>query len=191
MFSLIKGITLFLNNGDGQVFEIAEIIKFLSDEYNFIYINTGVDKFGISPLVKSVKSTPDKISDNIKDNLFKLDGVCIYIPQKLRDYKSIWNQLKEFENLYIIVICPEIYTYDVIPIDVVVFRQIYKLKQNPEWYNNLNFGKPPYHAQKMPDFDRYIFINSFTEDEFTLKSFKLSYIRDKKIDIFLDNSNDI
>jgi hypothetical protein len=190
MFNLIKGTTLFFSKGDGQIFEIAEIIKFLSDEYNFIYINTGVDKFGISPLVKSVKSNPEKISDNIKDNLFRLDGVCIYIPQKLKDYKLIWNQLKEFENLYIIVICPELYRLDVIPTDMVVFRQIYEVKDNPEWFKKMSFGGPPFNSQKIPDVDRYIFINSLTEDEFTLKSFKLSYIRDKKIDIFLDNNED-
>jgi hypothetical protein len=191
MFNLTKGITLFFNKGDGQVQEIGSLIDFLNQEYNFIFINTGVDKFGLSSLVKSIHSKPEELSDTIKNNQFRLNGVCIYIPQKLKDYNSIWNQLKEFENLHIIVICPDIHRLSVIPIDRVVFRQIYELKDNPKWFDQLNFKHPLNWATRLDQsIDRYIFVNSLTEDEFTLHSFKLSYIRDKKIDIFLDNDEE-
>ena len=191
MFNLIKGITLFLTKGDGQVGEIGELVKFFNEEYNFISLNFGVDKFGISPLVKSINATETNFIDKIKENSFRLDGIVINIPYKIKFYNKIWKQLKEFENLYIFIICPSIYRLDVIPYDMVVFRQIYELKDNPVWFEKLNLKGPPFYDQKNPSSDRYIFVNSLTEDEFTLESNKSAYIRDKKIDIFLDDSKDI
>ena len=186
MFNLIKGITLFLNKGDRQTQEIGNLIKFFNQEYNFICLSMGgIDKFGISPLIKSININENNLIEKIKENYFRLDGVAIYIPHKLKNYKKIWDQLKEFENLYIFIICPEIYRLDVIPHNMVVFRQIYTLKDNPEWFEKLIS-----YSSGNQKVDKYIFINTQTEEEFTLESNKISYIRDKKINIFLDNNED-
>ena len=37
--------------------------------------------------------------------------------------------------------------------------------------------------------DRFMYTDVSTGDSFTLESYKISYIRDKKIDIFLDNNS--
>ena len=175
----------------GEVNEISNLVKLYNEEFNFIFLNLGVDKYGISPLIKSIKSTEDNLVDTIKNNSFRLDGVVVYIPYKSNDFSKIWENLKQFDNLYIFVICQIGYKLDVIPYDNVVFRQIYTLKDNPKWFNQINFNGPPFYPQQIPDVDRYIFLNILNEEEFTLESNKLSYIRDKKIDIFLDNSKDI
>ena len=193
MINIQKGITLFLNNGDSQIQEVSNLVQFLNNEYNFICINTGVDKFGMSPLIRSINTKPEDISKTIKENSFRLEGVCIHIPQNLKeDYKMVWNQLKEYENLIIFVICPSAFRLDVIPHDMVVFREIFEIKQNPEWESRLSsFGAFLANKDSIGEIPRFLFEDVLTEEEFSLDNFKQTYIRDKKLDIFLDDSEDI
>jgi hypothetical protein len=189
MINIQKGITLFLTKEESQKSEVSGLVKFLSDEYNFISINVsttipaGTNKFGIS-------TQPEYISKAIKANSFRLDGVCLNIPPKLKYYKMIWNQLKEYENLIIFVICPSESRLDAIPHDTVVFRDIFEIINNPDW-NLTTFGS--FLANKDEDLDtpRFLFRNILTEEDFSLDNFKQTYIRDKKLDIFLDDSEDI
>jgi hypothetical protein len=104
----------------------------------------------------------------------------------------VWNQLKEYENLIIFVICPSTFRLDVIPHDMVVFREIFEIKQNPEWESRLSsFGAFLANRDSIGEIPRFLFMDVLTEEEFSLDNFKQTYIRDKKLDIFLDDSEDI
>lgn len=192
MFNLIKGLSLFLTKSDGQVQEVGKLFKFLNEDYNFLYLSFDTNLSHMKYIISGRYLTVNdgNLISTIKDNSFRLDGVVIHIPNKL-DYNKIWEGLKLFEHLFIIVICPYNSIMDVIPYDKVVFRQIHTLKDNPKWFEKINLTGPPFYSQKNPKEDRYIFVDSLTDEEFTISSYESSYIRDKKLGILLRKSDNI
>jgi len=189
-----KGITLFINNGDIATFDhIRSLVEFLGEEYNFLNINfSGPDKVGVTPHFKLVNANEDDLEEKISKNLFRLDGILIHIQRGLRDWNHFYDILKSHENLIIFVVCPNFLRLEAIPHERVVFRQIIEVGTNPDWYVS---PKSPVYGGNPRNMDfrikRFFFRNILTEEEFYLDDFKKTYIRDRKIDNFLDESDNM
>lgn len=185
-----KGITLFLNKMkiSESVSDIHSLMKFLEEEYNFLYLS--VDVLTVrSKDSRHYQVRLDEISKTVSENRFRLEALVVHIKDRPSSFDSIWDQILEFENLIVIVICDDRWRLEAIPETRVVFRQIIEIRENPDYiippsrWNTQNIL-----SDSGIQHERCIFSDILTEEEFTVSSFKKSYVRDKKIDNLLDNS---
>ena len=68
-------------------------------------------------------------------------------------------------------------------------RNFYEIKKTKD-VNNRNIGLGTISNFEELMIDRNIFVNISNDEEFTISQYKISYIRDKKIDILLDDDLD-
>lgn len=176
-----KGITLFLRK---KHFLPGKFLSFLSNEFNILVLNIKLDnlillKYDNIYKYKTIDIDEYQIDKAISENLFRLDILYLNVLTPIN-----WNSLYElllskYENLIVFICCEDRFKLDVIPSDKVIFRQIFEIDNTfKENSNSIN---------------KYVsvFTNILTNDTFTIDNFISSYIRDKKIDTFLNGSSEI
>jgi hypothetical protein len=192
LMKIEKGITLFLNKmrTSNILMDINSLINFLGEEYNFLHLSVVSRVYGLnSQDYTQIRS--DEILKTVSENQFRLEGLVVHIKDRPSSFDSIWDQILKFENLIVIVICDDRWRLEAIPKSRVVFRQIIEIKENPEYKIRPSAWNAQSILSNLDRHDRCIFSDVLTEEEFTVSGFKKSYVRDKKIDNLLDNSENM
>ena len=189
MINLSKGISLFISNDNQTLHTLSELINFLSDEYTFLNVSFGVDKFGISSIMAKINVKENDYKEKIKSNLFRVEILIINLPYQLQNYTHFFNFLQSL-NITTFIITPHSKSTDILDNCNSYIRNFYEIKDNPDYIKR--FSNPTSIASIDLGLlsDRYLIKNINTDEEFTISQYKKSYIRDKKIDIFLDGNLD-
>lgn len=180
MIDIKKGTTILFLSSGSSISEIQRLITFLSDEYNFILLNTLTDKFRVSPLYKSISCNKGDFIKEIQNNSFRLDGVII------NTHHIDTHQIKQIREIY-----PDLILLIILHIKKLTWLNVYSVSnQVIELVEDENWRKQFYLSSGllMQLGDRYFFKDYFSEDRIKLEDFKKRYIRDKKLDIFLDDT---
>lgn len=189
MIDLTKGLSLFTIENTTD-YTVSGLINFLSDEYNFLNISFSVDKFGMSPLMSKIKVTEGDYKKKIKENLFRVEALIIYYPYRIKTQDTLFKYLQDLDIMVFIVTTKK-GAYDIID-ESGYIRNFYQLIDNPNYtpatfqsFSNMNTLL----SDGIKFDDKYLFHNINSDEKFTLDQYKVAYIRDKKIDIFLDNDD--
>ena len=185
MIDLTKGLSLFTIENTTD-YTVSGLINFLSDEYNFLNISFSVDKFGMSPLMSKIKVTEGDYKKKIKENLFRVEALIIYYPYRLKNQNEFFKYLQDL-NLMTFLVTTKKGAIDIIDRSGYI-RNFYQLIDNPN-YTPSTFNMNILSSEGFKFDDRYLFHNINSDEKFTLDQYKVAYIRDKKIDIFLDNDD--
>jgi hypothetical protein len=182
MIDLSSGISLFISNDNQNLWTLSELIRFLSDEYTFLNVSFGLDKFGISSTMAKISVTENDYKEKIKSNLFRVEILVINLPYRLQNYTQFFNFLQSL-NISIFIITPHSKSLDIIDSCNSHIRNFYEIKDNPDYTNSNSIASVELGSLS----NRYLIKNINTDEKFTTEQYKKVYIRDKKIDIFLDD----
>lgn len=195
MFELSKGRNLIINRNfsSDHIRSIDSIFGFLQDEYSYIFLNFGEIDFKMTSFTRSIIVNEQNYIKTIDENSFRLDGMVLYLPSNLKDYKSFFKEIINTDKTIFLIVEEKILN-EVLSKNDRIFNRIFKIDINPEWMasisrmsNSLSQGGST--KWESAGIDRFMYTDVSTGDSFTLESYKTSYIRDKKIDIFLDNNS--
>lgn len=188
MIDLSKGLSLFISNDNQSSNTLNSLISFLSDEYTILCTSFGQDKFGQSAIAKSIHINLNNYQEKINENLFRVDILVVHLSYHLPNYQEFFIYLQNL-NKITFIITPKIKLEKILDNCGSYIRNFYEVKDNPEYWNSglKRFSKPQ-ELLEMPD--KYLIKNINTDEEFTISQYKKSYIRDKKIDIFLNNNDE-
>jgi hypothetical protein len=190
MIDLSKGLSLFISNDNQNEWTLSSLINFLSDEYTLLSVSFGRDKFGISSIMKKIDVNSTNYQDKIKENLFRVEILVVYIPYGLKGYGDFLSFLRNL-NLVVFIITPNSKSVDVLDNCNSYITNFYEVKSNPDYLksNFKRFSNPITSVEWGSMSDKYLIKNINTDEEFTVSQYRKSYIRDKKIDIFLDDND--
>lgn len=185
MIDLKKGLSLFMTYDSQLNYTFYSLLSFLSNDYTILSIGFGDDKFGIPSLCTNIKVNESNYLELVNKNLFRVEIIAVHIPHNLKDYPKLLEFLTKL-NLIVFIISTLDNSIKILLDGESYIRNFYEIKKEKE-VNNGSIG-----LGTLPNFedlliDRNIFVNITNDDEFTISQYKTSYIRDKKIDIFLDN----
>jgi hypothetical protein len=187
MIDLSKGLSLFISGAPND-WTASGLISFLSNDYTFLSVSFGKDKFGIASDMAQLSVDITNYQDKIKENLFRVEALVVYIPYDISKYSELLKFLSEL-NLITFIVVPKLsQSLQEDSEKVNIIRNFYFIKSNP---NSNRFTTP----QQLAGInvgelsDRYKIVNIGTEEEFTLNQYKKMYIRDKKIDHYLKNDD--
>lgn len=192
MIDLSKNISLFISESDFTSNVLSGLISFLSEEYNLLCVSfrnpvktttLGSNRFGKSSMFKNITVNPDDYQEQISENLFRVDVIIISLSYNLSNYKEFFHYLNQL-NLTVFILVHDKKSVELLKNCDTYFRNFYYVSESKEYWKNLNIHNRP------SLLDRYTFKNISTNEEFTISQYKASYIRDKKIDIFLDNDDE-
>ena len=183
MIDLSKGLSLFISNDKQVELCLANLINFLSEEYIVLKFSFGKDKFGISP-------TEDNFKEQVKKNLFRVEMLVVHLTHKLENHKDFFDFLTSL-NLIVFIVTPHSKSSFILDNSGSYIRNFYEVKENPDYLttNLRRFSNPIAGIDIGSLDDKYLIKNINTDEEFTVSQYKKSYIRDKKIDIFLDDND--
>ena len=179
----INGITVFLSNDDRPY---DYLIRFLSEIYNMINFN-----FTLDGLVKSSKPTKSvNVNDRnykklISENLFRIEFVSVTIETKKIDHKEVLKYFRSL-NLPVFILIPEVHTLDVLPKIGGLYNFIYGIERNNDVFPLRKISSMPYLVEGE---DMYYYTNYTTDEKFLLHHYKTQFIRDKIIDILIDEDD--
>jgi len=183
MIDLSKGLSLFISNDNSELC-LSSLTNFLSEEYTVLNFSFGKDKFGLSP-------TEDNFQEQVKKNLFRVEMLVVHLNYKLKNYTDFFNFLTSL-NLIVFIVTTRSKSDILLDNAGSYIRNFYEVKSNPDYltsnlkrFSNLTIANID--LDSLPD--KYLIKNINTDEEFTVSQYRKSYIRDKKIDIFL-NDND-
>jgi len=190
MIDLSKGLSLFISNDNQNEWTLSSLINFLSDEYTFLSVSFGREKFGLSSIMKKIDVNSTNYQEKIKENLFRVEILVVYIPYGLKGYGDFLSFLRNL-NLVVFIITPNSKSVDVLDNCNSYITNFYEVKSNPDYLtsNLKRFSNPIASVDFGSISDKYLIKNINTDEEFTVSQYKKSYIRDKKIDIFLDDND--
>lgn len=189
MIDLNKGLSLFMTNDSQLNYTFDSLISFLSNDYNILSVGFGDDKFGIPSLCTNIKVNESNYSELITENLFRVDMVVVYIPYNLNNgYSKLLDYLSKL-NLVVFIISSIDNSIKILLNGESYIRNFYEIKKTKD-VNNRNIGLGTISNFEELMIDRNIFVNISNDEEFTISQYKISYIRDKKIDILLDDDLD-
>jgi hypothetical protein len=190
MIDLSKGLSLFISNDNQNEWTLSSLINFLSDEYTFLSVSFGREKFGLSSIMKKIDVNSTNYQEKIKENLFRVEILVVYIPYGLKGYGDFLSFLRNL-NLVVFIITPNSKSVDVLDNCNSYITNFYEVKSNPDYLtsNLKRFSNPIASVEWGSMSDKYLIKNINTDEEFTVSQYKKSYIRDKKIDIFLDDND--
>ena len=190
MIDLSKGLSLFISNDNQNSNTLNDLIRFLSDEYTLLSVSFGRDKFGLSSIMKNIDVNATNYQDKIKDNLFRVELLVVYIPYQLKGYGDFLSFLRNL-NIIVFIITPNSNSVDILDNCDSYITNFYEVKDNPDYLtsNLRRFSNPVAEIYMESLSDKYLIRNISTDEEFTTNQYKKSYIRDKKIDIFLDDND--
>jgi len=184
MIDLSKGLSLFISNDNQIELCLSSLTNFLSEEYTVLTFSFGKDKFGLSP-------TEDNFKEQVKKNLFRVEMLVVHLNYKLKNYTDFFNFLTSL-NLIVFIVTPRSKSDILLDNSGSYIRNFYEVKDNPDYltsslkrFSNLTITNID--LDSLPD--KYLIKNINTDEEFTVSQYKKSYIRDKKIDIFLDDND--
>jgi hypothetical protein len=182
MINLSKGLTLFVSNDNSELC-LSSLTNFLSEEYTVLTFSFGKDKLGLSP-------TEDDFQEQVKKNLFRVEMLVVLLNYKLNNYTDFFNFLTSL-NLIVFIVTPRSKSDILLDNAGSYIKNFYEVKTNPDYLtsNLKRFSNPIASLDFGSISDKYLIRNINTDEEFTVNQYKKSYIRDKKIDIFL-NDND-
>ena len=185
MIDLSKGLSLFISNDNQIELCLSNLINFLSEEYTVLTFSFGKDKFGLSP-------TEDNFQEQVKKNLFRVEMLVVRLNCKLKNYTDFFNFLTSL-NIRVFIVTPRSKSDILLDNAGSYIRNFYEVKDNPDYLtsNLKRFSNPsPIASIDLGSLDdKYLIKNINTDEEFTVSQYKKSYIRDKKIDIFLDDND--
>lgn len=188
MIDLSKGISLFISNDNQSSNTLNNLISFLSEEYTILCTSFGKDKFDQSAITKSIHINLHNYQEKIYENLFRVEILVVHLSYHLPNYPEFFSFLQSL-NKITFIITPKIKLEKILDNSNSHIRNFYEVKDNPEYWNSglKRFSNP----QQIIDIpDKYLINNINTEEEFTISQYKKSYIRDKKIDILLNNNDE-
>jgi hypothetical protein len=190
MIDLSKGLSLFISNDNQNEWTLSSLINFLSDEYTFLSVSFGREKFGLSSIMKKIDVNSTNYQEKIKENLFRVEILVVYIPYGLKGYGDFLSFLRNL-NLVVFIITPYSKSVDVLDNCNSYITNFYEVKSNPDYLtsNLKRFSNPIASVDFGSMSDKYLIKNINTDEEFTVSQYRKSYIRDKKIDIFLDDND--
>ena len=198
MLNLDKGINLFFGDTSSIYDVFGGLFKFLSMDNNFLFLSFDND---ISSYIESISTYRQVNRDNfdkiLNDNLFKIDIPVVFIDRNIHNIMGLIDSLVK-TNLSCVVI---IHTKANLINDILrlnadnrFLSNIYYLIKNPEYDSALSITHRPGGSIALPKIgnifkmEKYMIKNCYNDDTFTVSQYKKSYIRDRKIDGFLDNS---
>lgn len=190
MIDLSKELSLFISNDNQNEWTLSGLISFLSDEYTFLSVSFGRDKFGLSSIMKKIDVDATNYQEKIKENIFRVEILVVHIPYQLKGYGDFLSFLRNL-NLIVFIITPHSKSLDILDNCNSYITNFYEIKDNPDYLtaNLRRFSNPVANIDMGSLSDKYLIRNINTDEEFTISQYKKSYIRDKKIDIFLDNND--
>jgi hypothetical protein len=190
MIDLSKGLSLFISNDNQNEWTLSSLINFLSDEYTFLNVSFGRDKFGLSSIMKKIDVNATNYQEKIKENLFRVEILVVYIPYQLKGYGDFLSFLRNL-NITVFIITPHSKSVDILDNCNSYITNFYEVKSNPDYLtSNLKIFSNPIASVDLGSIsDKYLIRNINTDEEFTINQYKKSFIRDKKIDIFLDDND--
>jgi hypothetical protein len=207
MIDLSKGLSLFISN-DQSGWSFNGLLNFLSDEYNILFVSfgkttspSGYQSFSL------ITVDDDNYKERIKQNLFRVNFIVINISKHIKDSRELLKFLSELNIITFIITSTYLsihildnnttsnYSESKSIVDSAFsnrgpyVRNFYEITENKNYTQNNRFSSPNANIDLGSISDRHLFRNIINEEEFTLNQYKKSYIRDKKIDIFLDDND--
>jgi hypothetical protein len=184
----INGITVLLSNDDRPY---DYLIRFLSESYNMINFNFSEGLLKSTSPIMSVNVNDVNYKKLISENLFRIEFLSVTIETKKIYHKEVLKYLRSL-NLPVFVFIPEVHTLDVLPRIEGLYNFIYGIDKNNDVFP-VRKRKVNSSGVYIPDIvegeDMYYYTNYITEEKFLLHHYKTQFIRDKIIDILIDEDD--
>lgn len=188
----INGITVFLSIDDNMGYD--NLIRFLSESYNMINFNFTLPDGGLfasSDPIKSVNVNKGNYQKRISDNLFRIEFISVTMETKSLDHKEVLNYLRSL-SLPVFVFIKEIHSLDVLPKIEGYYNFLYGIERNKGVFPirrrkiERDTSRGPFLVDILEGEDMFYYINYITSEKFLLHHYKTQFIRDKIIDIIID-----
>ena len=176
MIDLSKGLSLFISNDNQNEWTLSSLINFLSDEYTFLSVSFGRDKFVLSSIMKKIDVNSTNYQEKIKENLFRVEILVVYIPYGLKGYGDFLSFLRNL-NLVVFIITPNSKSVDVLDNCNSYITNFYEVKSNSDYLksNLKRFSNPIASVDFGSISDKYLIKNINTDEEFTVSQYRKSF----------------
>jgi hypothetical protein len=172
-----SGCYFYLMNPSNGTLKMHSMVKLCSDEINFLYIRVLSEQLNKSTFGNYVneKSTNyiDKIGEIIKENEFNLNSIIVEFDKDYMVSGELFNIVQE--------LIPFRHKY---PIHLFILSNRIDQFINSDTFEKISMSLKVTDIYKIKD--NIIKISGDEEEIITYESFKLTYIREKKLEWLLD-----